>query len=338
MSANTRLFSAVALASVVMATSGCVCVTNPQQGNSGDIIFTWNFNGQGCALVPDVTQVAVQIPGQTLQNDGVYGCVNSGTAGIKLLNFRAGTYDYVISGQNAQGTVIYRATGKITVNGDVAMDVTLQPTGDARGHVYVTWSLPAGTPVTCQYIAAVDVSLDMGAPTSLNCNEGATSPGVLFQNLVPGTHIIDISARDSSGLFYYRAINSFQVFAGGATSQQFSLEWIVGSAPLQWTFSNGAAQLNCAQAGVAEVGITLRDAQSDQTFTVPCLNQGVQGYQIPYVYYGDYQVFLTAYGTGGVPFFSPGAKQGDTVPPPQIRVTAGSFPDVSTVVPLVLSP
>ena len=235
-----------------------------------------------------------------------------------------------MTAQNAQGATIYSATGKVTVNGDVSEAVDLQPTSNATGSVYVTWTLPTGTPVTCQYLAAVDIAIDNGAPQAVSCAAGGTTPGVLLQGLSVGRHSIDISARDSNNLYYYRAINSFDVFAGGATTQQFSLAWIVGSAPVKWTFSNGVTQLTCAQAGVSQVGITFRNAQGDTTVTANCLNNGVQGYQVPYVYYGDYQVLLAASGTGGVPYYS------SSTAPPTITVVAGQFPDVTTSTPVIL--
>jgi hypothetical protein len=322
MTVHSRFLTSLIAAAFLASGSGCIFTTTPS-GTPGDITFTWTFGGHQCFEVPDVAQIAVQIPGQTLQNNGVYGCLNSNTAGIKLLNFRAGTYTYTISGQNSAGTVIYQATGTVVVNGNVAVPVDLQPTTSATGSAYVTWTLPAGTPVTCQYLAAVDIALDNGAPQSFNCAAGATSPGVLLQGLSVGRHNIDISARDSNGLFYYRTLNTFDVFAGGAGAQQFSLAWIVGSAPVKWSFSNGVTQLTCAQAGVTgDVGITLRDANGDTTFTSPCVNGGVQGYQIPYVYYGTYQIFLAATGTGGVIYRS------STTVPPNITVVAGDFPNI----------
>ena len=70
------------------------------------------------------------------------------------------------------------------------------------------------------------------------------------------------------------------------------------------------------------MGITLRDANGDISLTSPCVNGGVQGYQVPYVYYGTYQVFLAATGTGGVIY-----RSSSTVPP-NLTVVAGQFPNI----------
>ena len=323
MTVHSRFLTSILAATALVSTTGCIFTTTPL-GTPGDITLTWRFGNRQCFEVPEVTQIAVQIPGQTLENNGVFGCLNANTAGIKLLNFQAGTYSYTVSGRNAQGTVLYSASGQVTVNGNVSVPVDLAPTTNATGSVYITWSLPAGTPVTCQYIAGVDISIDSAAIQSFTCAAGGTTPGVRVAGLTVGRHNIDISARDSTGLIYYRAINSFDVFAGGASTQQFSLAWIVGSVPVKWTFSNGVTQLNCAQAGVTQVGITLRNSQGDTSFTANCLSNGVQGYQVPYVYYGDYQVLLAASGTGGVPYYS------SSTSPPQVTVVAGQFPNVDS--------
>lgn len=314
----------------LMSVSGCVCVTGPG-ASRGDISFSWTFAGRQCFEVPDVTQVTVQIPGQTLQNNGVYNCLNAGSAGIKLLKFAPGTYQYTVLGQNSQGTVLYQASGQVSVDGDEVVSVDLQPTANATGAMYVSWDFPAGTTVTCgQYLPWVDIVVDNGTPVTVNCADGATSPGVLIQNLTPGTHTLDVMARNADNFYYYRTVTQVGIYAGGASAQQISLQWIVGSATLKWSFSNGVTQLNCAQAGVVgDIAITLRD-RSDNTDTplsVPCLNNGVQGVQIPFVYYGEYEVFLAAVGTGGVEYRS------DWNNPPTVTVEAGEFPQVDNPTP-----
>lgn len=331
MSAHSRFLSKFAVAAAAaLAFSSCIITTTPT-GLNGDITFTWTFAGRRCFEVPEVARVVVQIPGQVLQNEGVFDCTTGGTAGIRLLNFRPGTYSYTLSGQTASGTVLYQASGKVVVDGNVSAQVDLQPVAAATGSVYITWTLPVGTNVTCQYIEAVDISIDNGPRQAVTCASGGTSPGVLLQNLTVGRHTIDLSARDRDGLYYYRAINSFDVYAGGASAQQFTLEWIVGSIPIRWTFSNGTTQVNCAQAGVSQISITLRNDQGkDQSFAANCLNNGVQGAQVPYVYYGRYQIFLSATGTGGAVYRS------NTSNPPVFTVVAGSFPDVDGSTPTIL--
>src|SRR3990167_7179919 len=145
MTAHSRFLTSIIAVTALAASTGCVIQTTPP-ANPGNITFTWTFSGRQCFEVPEVVQISVQIPGQTLQNNGIYGCLNANTAGIKLLDFRPGKYSYTISGQNAAGTVIYRETGSLIVDGDVTVAVNLVPTSAATGSVYVTWTLPAGSP------------------------------------------------------------------------------------------------------------------------------------------------------------------------------------------------
>lgn len=326
MSAHSRFLTNFIAIAAVMSASGCICVTGPT-GSNGDISFTWTFNGRTCMQTQDITQVVVRIPGQTLQNQGVYSCVNGGTAGIKLLDFRAGTYNFTIDAQNSQGTVVFSNSGKVTVNGDVAVEVDLKSTSNATGTAYIAWTLPAGSNVTCQYLASVDMSIDGTTPIANACSAGLYNASVptlqgVFANLSPGQHTILLDARDAAGLYYYRKQATIQVNAAETTQQVFGLDWLVGTAALRWTFSNGITQLNCAQAGVTVVGVTFRDAQGDLTQDVPCSLNGIDGYT-PYVYGGTFQVFLAAYGTAGAVYRS------STTVPSQVTAQAGVFPPLT---------
>lgn len=329
MTALPRIFTHALAVFALVASSGCV-FTNTPAAQPGDISFRWNFGGRACTQVPEVTRVVVEIPGQTLQNGGVYNCSEGGADGIRLLNFRAGSYDYVISGQNAVGLVIYQASGTVRVNGNVDVNVTLNQTSNATG-VYVSWVLPAGTTVNCQSLAAVDVAIDGATtPSTFACADGLSPAAVFVPGLSAGTHTIEISARDSTGLFFYSTRNTFQASVGQSTAQTFTLQWIVGSLPLRWTFSNGTSTLNCAQAGVSTMQVTLRNAQGDNTFEVPCQTGVTQGYQVPYVYWGDYSLFLQAVGAGNLLYRS------NFNAPATVTVTAGVFPQVDSSTPLTL--
>jgi hypothetical protein len=329
MTAYSRYVPLVAL-TALMSFSGCICVTNA--GAPGNVTFLWTFQGRQCFEVPEVTSVAITIPGQTLQNNGVYGCVNAGTAGITLLDFRSQNYSYTIRGLNSLGQTVYETSGTFRVDGDVTVTANLQPVAGATGAVYVSWAFPPGSPVTCANLAAVDIEINGGLVRAANCLEGMTSPGVLIQGLTPGLNNITLLARDANQFYYFRTDSSFQVVPGGASSQTFTLNWAVGSLPVKWAFSNGVTQLNCAQAGVSAVNVNLRDSQGNYVYgtqgvDVPCANSfGIQGTRFPYLYADNYQVFLQAYGTGGVLY-----RSSFTVPP-VAQVQAGVFPDIDNPV------
>lgn len=342
MSAQSRFASVATLAAFVMASSGCVCVNNT--GRSGDIIFTWNFENSACMAVPDITQVTVQIPGQTLQNNGVYGCNNSGTDGIKLLNFRAGTYTYTISGQDSRGTVVYSATGKVTVDGDVANDVTLLPVADAKGSAYLFWSFPnSSVIVDCSRISTVDISVNGALISSAPCSQGWAGArpapgGVLVSNIFHGDNVITLSARDANSFFYYRSDFTLRVKAAGYVSENRTLDYAVGSLPLRWIFSNGASQLTCVQAGITDVFVNLRDSTGQFVYEgagtqLPCRNNlGVEGGIFDFLYAGTYTLFVQACDSSRRLYSSDQTNQ------PSVSVAAGNFPPLTTTTPITLVP
>lgn len=333
MTAHSRLFTNALAVALAVAASGCI-FNSTTPASPGDVTFRWTFAGKTCAQTPEVSRIVIEMPGQTLSNNGVYNCETAGVAGIKLLNFRGGSYQYVVSAQNNTGLVIYQASGTVRVDGNVDVNVNLTTTNNTTYGAYVSWALPAGTPVTCQYIYAVDVSIDGAMPSVHNCVDGFGSNAVYFTGLTPGAHTIEISARDQAGLFYYSTGRvSFNVQTNNqGSAQTFSLLWLVGSVPVRWTFSNGTATLNCAQAGVSQVQVTLRDSQQQDTnFTVNCQdNTGAQATQIPYVYYGNYSLYVQATGAGNVLYRS------NFNAPATVTVQAGVFPVPDSTTPLTL--
>lgn len=339
MNARVRFLSMMVAAAAVMSASGCICVTNGGSSR-GDVTFLWTFNGNACAVVPNVTQVTIQIPGQTLQNGGIYPCVTSGTAGITLLDFRAGTYSYSIQGRNNAGSVLYEASGTFVVNGNVTVNVDLSPSANAPGGAAITWRFPASSSAqqpTCAQtegpIVAVLIRIDGDTVgQEFNCADGdiRANPaiqGVVFPSLTTGTHTIDLAARDVNNFYYYRKISTFTVVAGGTTDNEYTFEWGVGSLPMKWTFNNGTTQVDCAQAGISTVTVQLRDSQQQDLYPgsgvqVPCLSGGVQGTRFPFLYADTYQVYLQATGTGGAQYTT------NFTTPPTATVTAGQFPNI----------
>jgi hypothetical protein len=149
-----------------------------------------------------------------------------------------------------------------------------------------------------------------------------TLQGVAF-TLQPGPHTIQIDARDAAGIYYYRKSSSLVVNAAETTQQVFSLDWLVGTVPIRFTFSNGITQLSCAQAGVTTVQVTLRDSSNvDYTQDLPCMLGNFDGYT-PYIYAGTYTVFAAAVGTAGAQYnnFRPGSPA-----QPTVTSQAGVFP------------
>src|SRR5688500_1203197 len=94
---NTK--SLFALLSVVQLVTGCIVVGGSNRTPPplpGDVTFTWSFAGDTCASNPDIHSVIIDIPGERLQNDGVFPCTANNYPGITLHDFAAGPYDFSI--------------------------------------------------------------------------------------------------------------------------------------------------------------------------------------------------------------------------------------------------
>lgn len=362
MSVTVR-FQTLLCAAMLAASSGCLFVSG--SGSKGDVTFQWTLNGNACAVVPDVTQITIAIPGQKLDNQGVFGCVNSGSQGIRLLNFSPGSYSYTMEGRNNAGTILYSSSGTFIVNGDVTVNVTLKPNGGATGSATILWTFPPsgtsnGQPAACAQtvgpISNVDIYLDGATtPATFTCLDGQTNPGIRVDNLQPGSHTIELQARgidygdptpapNKRQLVYFTKTSTLQIVAGSIAAQQYSFDWAVGGLALKWTFSNGTTQLKCADLGLTTVYVNLRDSQgnyfpdmSGRGIPVPCSTNGVQGTSLPnqflsYAYAGNYQIIVQAQ-AGAVLYRT------NLTTPPTATITAGVFPVVdSTTQVVVLSP
>lgn len=331
--------------------NGDVTVNAALRSSQGDVTFLWSFNGNACALVPNVSQVTLQIPGEALANGGVFPCTTAGVGGITLTRFRTGSYTFTIQGRNAQNVVLYEGSGSFTVSGNVTVNVDLMPASGAPGGAAITWRFPPSSSAqqpTCAQTEgpAVAVLVRIDGDTvgqEFNCADGdiranPTIQGVVFPNLAAGTHTIDLAARDANNFYYYRKISTFTVVAGATTANEYTFDWGVGSLPMKWTFNNGTTQVDCAQAGITTVTIQLRDSQQQDLYPgsgvdVPCASNGVQGTRFPFLYADTYQVYVQAAGTGGALFTT------NFTTPPTATVTAGNFPNIdATTQTFVLAP
>ncbi len=338
---STNRLTLALVATAFMASSGCVCVTN-NNNQSGDVTFLWTFANQTCAVVPDITSVSIQVQGQVLQNGGNFGCINSGTAGIVLLDFRPGTYAFTIQGNNSQGRAIYEGSGKFTVAGDVTVNVNLAPGANAPGGALVTWVFPAGAncstaiPGAGEVVRYVDIIVDSSAPSRQECTAGFNTEGLQISNLQAGTHTIELRAYGQSNFQYLGVINSIAINAGGTVAGEFALQYVTGSLPLKWQFGSGAIGLTCEQIGSPQVFINFKDSNGTFVYgdtagqAVPCKNEnGIQGTYFPYLYGGAYQVFVQAVGTGNVLYRSNQSS------PPVATVTAGTFAPLNDQSPII---
>src|SRR5262249_41568072 len=106
----------VALFLSLASLSACVSTNGPY---SGDIQFTWTFTTLTCSQVPQVASVFITIPGEVLQNNGVYPCLTNNYNGIVLHDFLPGDYGFTIQGLDARGNPLYAASGTFRIDATI---------------------------------------------------------------------------------------------------------------------------------------------------------------------------------------------------------------------------
>lgn len=328
----------VAALLVLAASSGCIWIpygggggggTGGGSGSSsyGDVTFTWSFDGRTCSAA-GVSKVAITIDGETLQNDGVYPCLTDNYPGIRLNDFRPRTYTFSIVGYSAANEALYESAGNFTINGDISVNVDLDPVVSSTGYAYLQWTFPpnsASSNPSCSQagVTYVYVSIDGAAEYAVNCTEGwNTNPGVLTAALAIGSHTIDLTATDSTGYAYYAA-RSTLVISAQSTIQTFALGWAVGGAAVSWTLVDGSVSRTCAQAGITTVKVNFQDTTTGALLygtagdLQPC-SAGAVVYD--FLTPGRYKVLIEGTGTGGSLYTS-----NTTLGAPEITITAGQF-------------
>lgn len=333
------LLVAVSLAVVsFLPLSGCIIVSQAGGGNppakSGNVTFTWTFAGSGCADVPDVKSVQVEIPGETLQNSGIYPCTANNYPGIVLHDFAPGTYTFKLTALSYSSAALFSGSGTFTVNGDVSVTVDLTPVGGGTSYAYLMWTFPANTSSsnpTCQQagVTSVDLSIDGASPTRVTCASGQTSPGVQTPYLAPGSHTVTASAVDSSGYRYYRYSGTLTTFAGSPVSNTLTMVWAVGGVAVNWTLANstGSVTYTCATAGVQNMAINFLDSTGHYLYGVNGDPQACSAAPVVYSFLppGNYYVYITGAGTGGT-------YRSNEAVPPLVTVQEGVFPSAADAV------
>ena len=117
----------VAAAAVLFLGGGVCTFGDDHPPMAGDIAFNWTLGGSSCATASEVTTIAITIPGEQLVNGGVYPCSSAGVDGVVLHDFAPGSYTWMTEARNAASTALYRASGTLTVAGNVTAQVDLTP-------------------------------------------------------------------------------------------------------------------------------------------------------------------------------------------------------------------
>jgi len=319
---------------------GCIFYGNNNPGLApGDVTFLWTFFGDSCQATEEVSSVRVEIPGEELENNGVYGCLNGGYAGITLHDFVGGNYSYTLEGLSNTNEVLYRATGTFAVNGDVRLNVDLTPVGGQTSFAYLTWSFPANwasaTP-TCAdaTVTYVDVEIDdSGEWIRYDCTAGTTGGGALTGLLAPGEHKIDLVAVFVDGDLEYPVAfrtTNFITQAHAPADHAFTLEWEIGGTTVAWQLVDGSVDQTCAAADVDTVYLHFYDVDAGEYVDfgggplagdpADCTSLSVT---YRYLQPGTYDVFVSATNGSGVDYLSPDNAPG------RVTVTAGVWTPAS---------
>jgi hypothetical protein len=314
---------------VMTLAQGCIIYGGGNGGRSpGNVTFFWTFYGGTCSDAA-VTQIHVTVTGETLENNGLYGCLNGGDPGITLHDFRGGTYPYVIEGLNNAGNVIYRASGSFAIDGNTTVQVDLTPLGQPTSYAYLSWSFPANwasSAPTCSdaTVTYVDVRIDNGVWSRYDCATGTGGSGAQSVLLDPGTHHVEyVAVSVFPGNFEYdvaQVEGDITTTANQPTNQSFTLAWTIGGTNLGWQLKNGSSNVDCTTAGVDTVYVQLREVSTgnllyDGAGDPQQCNLISSSYR--YLRSGSYDVLVTATGTGSTQYSS------DPDSPPRITIANG---------------
>ena len=251
---NTKL-SFPFLAILALA-QGCIIV-GPGGPNSGNVTFAWTFLQASCSYA-GVASVHITIPGETLDNNGVYACNSNGYDGIVLHDFAPGQYIYTIEGLDSAGYTTYTGSGDFDIDGDVTEQVDLAPVS----YAWLTWTFPGN--VTCANadtpanfyggVKYVDIDID-GQAVRANCVDGALAnggQGVYSAAVGPGNHVITLTALGAftpaggqeSVYPLFGASHALTTTLGAPVLDQAALQWMVGGTVVSWSLQSptGTAQ------------------------------------------------------------------------------------------------
>jgi hypothetical protein len=271
----------------------------------GNVTLSWSFAGMDCGDVPDIQSVVVQIPGEYLDNDGVYPCSVNGYPGIELHDFAPGSYSFTVDAWSYSNERLFAGSGTFFVDGDLRVSIDLTPVGAPTSYAYLAWRFPSGpngSDPGCYAagVTSVDVRIDGGPVSRYPCSAGMSMPGAQTMYLDPGVHRIDITAVDASGYAVYRFRGNLETFSGSPISAEYNLQWAVGGVSVKWQLIDGASVKSCSQAGVQNVTVNFQDSAGRMVYGSAGDSQACDSAPILYNFLapGTYKVFLSGTGAG----------------------------------------
>lgn len=229
----------------------------------GNLLVYWTFpNGMSCASA-GASSVVINIPGEQLQNAGIFPCVTNGVQGIQLNNFAPGTYQVSVTAQDSYGHPLYQGGGNATVNGDTQVTIGLVQTQGSIATLQLRWSFLDASNVahTCAAAGIQNVTVTLGsyAPITVPCDYQGID-GADFQYLATGVYEVILSALDATNTPQFTYDQNIAV-AAPTTTANVQLVPLNGSWDLSYNLANAAS---CAIAGVAQVSLSVKDSAGNE--------------------------------------------------------------------------
>jgi hypothetical protein len=264
------------------------------------VSFLWSFGVEGrCANVPAVKSIKVTIPGETLDNNGVYACSTAGVDGITLRDFQAGSYTYTIEALDSTGTSIYATSGGFSVNGNglVRADLT-RTAAPVSGDITFLWTF--GADGRCVDVPAVK-SIKITIPGETLANNGvyacstAGVDGITLRDFRGGNYSYTLQAIDAYGKVIYLGSGSVAVNGNKQVRVDLTPDGKT-YAYVSWFFPPKGSynRPTCAQANVTSMKASI---DNGEWVSVSC-EEGQTGIGIatPYLEPGPHTLRLVAYG------------------------------------------
>ena len=312
------------LPALILIIGGCVVQGSPDNtpvAVSGNVNLVWTFSdGESCSrLAGTIDHLVVHIPGEQLQNGGIFPCEVAGTQGIELTDFAPGNYSVSVTAvAPVSGEALYTWSGSFTVNGDVQVDVLLVPVAPVPqpGNVTVVWSFNDGQ--TCAGLAGLVDHIQITIPGEVLQNAGAYpceaagTMGIVLDDFSYGDYNLTVEADDASGSALYSFSGSFTVDGDvrvvvplAPTVQPLS----PGNITFLWTFGDGNSCASLAGI-VSSVQVSIPGEPLQNNGNYPCDTAGSQGIEVDDFTGGDYAYTIDALdSTGSVVYSDTGTFQ-----------------------------
>ncbi len=303
-------------------------------GRVGAITVSWTFAGGSCSGAA-VEQVRIAIAGEPLDQD-IFDC-RSGLATFS--NFYPGTYNVTVQGLDASQAVTWTGSKSMRVDGDVSVQVDLQPVSGQNAVAYLSWSFDPSTGPAPQcgpgqrmdYVGIFIDNVDTGL--AYNCGDGLGVNQVITPYLSPGTHVLQLLAFNGvDGIdFPFASTDPINVnfVTGQATAQSLTMHWQVGGLAMSWAAypdlasyqANRNQPLTCVSTQIATVELFLADPNNPsngEQFSGFTCSSGALLDNAPV---GTWLPFVAGYSSGGALLYF----QDDQNVPQTVTVVAGHF-------------